>query len=125
MTRFAFGEKWGSPTSPPVFGSVAVSAANPSFVSSTANAGMPIAIPTVFRWKNRRRVIAVAALISGVNESLILCLAFGYSAVIVSSRLRIMLANVVHAATSRESKLESILDSPIDSSLLAWAWSCR
>ena len=80
---------------------------------------MPSAIPAAFRRKNWRRVIA--ALISGVNESLILCLTFCYCFVIASSRFRIMLANVVHAASSRGAKLVSAFFSPIDSSLLAFA----
>jgi len=67
MTRFAFGGKCGSPGSPPVLESLAVSAAKPSAVSNDARAGMPIAILAVLRRKNCLRVIA--ALISGVNLS--------------------------------------------------------
>src|SRR5215472_11458255 len=70
MTRLAFGGKCGSPTSPPVFGSVALSAPKPSALSSVARAGMPMAIPAVLRRKNWRRVMA--APISGVNLSPIL-----------------------------------------------------
>ena len=72
-----------------------------------------------------RRVIAALNCAVSESESGMLCLAFCYSAVMVSSRLRIMLAKVVQAATSRGSSVESGFDSPTDSSFVTCAWSRR
>ena len=80
-----------------------------------------MAIPAVLRRKNCRRVIA--APISGVTLSLIPCLAFRYCFVIVSSRFRIMLETVVHAASSRGGTFESTFDSPTDNSFFAFGSS--
>src|SRR5260370_41728766 len=101
MTRLALGGKWGSPRSPPVLGSLAVSAAKPSLVSSVASAGMPMAIPAVLRRENWRRVIEALGCGAGGSESVILCLAFCYLAVMVSARFRVILAKVVQVAASR------------------------
>src|SRR5262249_15917366 len=48
---------------------------------------------------------------------------FCYCFVIVSSRLRIMLATVVHAASSRGSRFASAFDSPTESNFAAFSRS--
>ena len=112
MTRFALGGKCGRPGKPPLVAAIVPA----SKLGSSREASAASPMPELVFAKKCRRVSASASARS--------CAAFNcsiafYSFVIVSSRFRIMLATVVHAASSGLLDFGRNGDSPTPSSFAA------